>query len=113
MKSALLSEPNTILSVDSPNAYVSESAQRRLDALRSSVEVRLASLEAALADPTRGDSLEALILDLARVACEESQAAAAHACADTRLEAEMHIARARTAAQAAADQELAASAEAA
>src|SRR5215813_13193065 len=105
MKPAVLSESNTILSSDSQNEYVSEAAQRRLDALRSSVEVRLAALEAALADPSRGDALETLILDLARVACEESQAAAAHACADTRLEAETHIAQVRATAQAAVDQE--------
>src|SRR5262245_1298089 len=111
MKSAFLSDPNTNLSSDSPNVYVSESAQRRLDALRSSVEVRLAALEAALADSSRGDSLETLILDLARVACEESQATAAQACADTRLEAEMHIGQARTVAQAAVDQEVASSTE--
>ena len=111
MKSAVLSEPITILSADSPNVYVSEPAQRRLDALRSSVEVRLAALEAALADPSRGDALETLILDLARVACEESQAAAVQACADTRLEAEMHIGQARAAAQAAVDQEFASSAD--
>jgi len=61
--------------------------------------MRLAALEAALADPSRGDALEALILDLARVACEESQSAAAHACADTRLEAEMHIGQVRALAQ--------------
>ena len=36
MKSAVLSEASTNLSVDSPNVYVSEAAQRRLDALRSS-----------------------------------------------------------------------------
>src|SRR5262245_8188199 len=111
MKSAVLSDTNTNLSVDSPNVYVSESAQRRLEALRGSVDVRLAALEAALADPNNGDSLEALILDLARVACEESQATAAQACADTRLEAEMHIARTRSVAQAAIDQETAASEE--
>jgi myosin heavy subunit len=111
MKSAVLSDASTILSSDSPNLYVSESAQRRLDALRSSVEVRLAALEAALADPNSGESLETLILDLARVACEESQAAATQACADTRLEAEVNIARARSTAQAALDQEVAAGAE--
>jgi len=111
MKPAVFSESSTILSSDSPNVYVSESAQHRLDALRSSVEVRLAALEAALADPSRGDSLETLILDLARVACEESQATAIQACADTRLEAEMHIGQARTVAQAAVDQEVASSTE--
>jgi len=111
MKSAVLPEPNTISSVDAPDVYVSEPARRRLDALRSSVDMRLAALEAALADPSRGDALEALILDLARVACEESQSAAAHACADTRLEAEMHIAQARSAAQAVVEQEYASSAD--
>ena len=53
-----------------------EEAQRHLDALRGAIDLRLAALEAALSDPTRSTALEALILDLARVATLEAQAAA-------------------------------------
>ena len=109
MKSAVLTNAETIPSVESPNGYISEPAHRRLEALRSSVELRLAALEAALADPARGEALEGLILDLARVATEEAQASAANACVDTRLEAETLIRQARAAAQAAVEQEYAAS----
>src|SRR5205814_1585789 len=104
-------ESQTIPSVDSPNRHLSEPAEQQLAALRSSVEVHLAALEAALADPARADALEGLILDLARVACEEAQSAAVHACIDIRLEADMHIAQARGAAQTAVETEFAASAD--
>ena len=48
--------PDTILVSRLQNRRTSRStAQRRLEALRSSVDVRLAALEAALADPSRGE----------------------------------------------------------
>jgi len=59
------------------NDRLSEPAQRQLDDLRAALDDRLAALEAALADPARGESLERLILDLARAVTEESQAATA------------------------------------
>ena len=111
MKSALFANAETILSADAPNVYVSAPARRRLEALRSRVDIHLAALEAALADPTRADALEGLILDLSRVAMEEAQEAAADACADTRLEAELRIAEARNALQVEVDKESAASAD--
>jgi len=69
------------------------------------MDLRLATLEAVLADPGRGESLEALILDLARLATDEAQAAAAVAAVEARLEAETHLAHARAAAQEAIEQE--------
>ena len=50
-----------------------------LNTLRTAIDERLSELEAVLADPSRGESLEALILDLARLATAEAQQAAAHA----------------------------------
>jgi len=82
------------------NEHLSESAQRQLSALREALETRLAALEDVLADPSRGESLEGLILDLSRVATEEAQAAAATACLDTQVEADRQIAEAWTSARA-------------
>ena len=87
------------------NDTSSERAQQQLDALRTVVETRLSALEAVLADPSRGESLEGLILDLARVATEEARAVALKASLDARLEADARVADARTVAQEAIDQE--------
>ena len=78
--------------------HLPEVARRQLEALRSALEVRLARLEDVLADPTRGESLETLILDLARVATEEAQATAALACIDVKRSADAEHDRLRTAA---------------
>ena len=85
------------------NDHLSHSARRQLGALRSALENRLAALEEVLADPSRGESLEGLILDLSRVATEEAQAAAAQACLETRVEADTEIAALRASAKAALD----------
>ena len=45
------------------NEYLPETAQRHLASLRAAVEDRLTALEEVLADPSRGESLEGLILD--------------------------------------------------
>jgi len=77
------------------NEYLPETAQRHLASLRASVDDRLAALEEVLADPSRGESLEGLILDLSRVASEEAQAAAAKAVLDVQTQAEKDVAEAR------------------
>src|SRR4029077_12016810 len=105
MKASATVEPATVSLADPPNAYLAESAQKRLEVLRGAMDMRLSALEAALADPAQGGSLEALILDLSRVATDEAQAAAASACVDARLDADVRIAKAQAAAQAAIDHE--------
>ncbi|HUP39324.1 MAG TPA: PilZ domain-containing protein, partial [Vicinamibacterales bacterium] len=55
---------------------------KEVEALRSSLDTRLTALEQALADPTQHGSLEALILDLARIATEEADATTRHAVLD-------------------------------
>ena len=70
------------------DAHLSDQARHQLNELRSAIDVRLTVLEAVLADPSRGESLEGLILDLARVATEEAHAAATQACLEARSEAE-------------------------
>ena len=88
-----------------------DSPQRTLAGLRAALESRLAALEEALADPSRGESLESLILDLSRVAIEEAQAAASQACFQTKAEADRQLAQTVAAALAALDQGQADSAE--
>ena len=83
----------------------SERAQQQLDALRTAVETRLTALEAVLADPNRGESLEGLILDLARVATEEARAAALKTALDAKLDADARVAHAQMVAQEAIDEE--------
>jgi hypothetical protein len=91
--------------------HLSGSAQRTLTALRAALDQRLAALEEALANPARGDSLEDLILDLARAAGDEAQVAASKACLDTKAEADREIAQILASARAALEQERADSAE--
>ena len=81
--------------------HLPDSAQQHLTTLRGEIESRLATLEEVLADPSRGESLAGLILDLSRIATEEAQAAAAQACQLFRTEADRQVAEQRVAAAAA------------
>src|SRR5688572_12351371 len=83
----------------------------QLDALRTAIDQRLSELEAVLADPSRGESLESLIVDLARMATSEAQQAAAHACAVMKQQSEAALADARAEGRAAVDREHAATTE--
>src|SRR3954464_13257234 len=85
------------------NEQLSDSAQKHLTALRGEMESRLVMLEEVLADPSRGESLAGLILDLSRVATEEAQAAASEACLAIRTEADKELAAFRVSAKAAVD----------
>ena len=69
---------------------------KEVDALRASLDSRLAALEKALADPKQHGSLEALILDLARVATQEADATARSAVLDAQKAGEAAAAAART-----------------
>jgi chromosome segregation ATPase len=68
--------------------YLSETARREIDALRAALDSRLLALEAALAHPEPHESLEALVIDLARVATAEAEASAARASLDAQIEAQ-------------------------
>jgi len=63
--------------------YLSDMARRELDALRADLEAKLIALERALARPDQHDSLETLVLDLARAATVEAEAAASRAMLET------------------------------
>ena len=73
---------------ESGDVHLLESAQRQLDALRATIDARLAELDAALADPSRTSSLTGLIVELARLATTEAQAAATRACLQIRSDGE-------------------------
>ncbi len=83
-------------------------AQQELDALRQTLDLRLTALETALETPGHGDSLERLVLDLARVATEEAAAASRQAALHAETQARRQIAardQAETAARTAFDEE--------
>ena len=69
---------------------------KEIEALRALLDVRLAALEAALADPSQVESLEQLLFDLARVATEEADATVRKAYADAQRETQAAIAAARS-----------------
>jgi hypothetical protein len=74
--------------------YLSDTARRELDALRAALESRLLALEAALAHPDPHESLEALVIDLARVATSEAEASAVRASLEAQLESKSRAATA-------------------
>src|SRR6185369_4217906 len=92
---------------DSPSlaldAHLPDAARQELAALRSTLEHRLATLEEVLRDPSRGESLAGLILELSRIATEEAQVAASHACIEIKAEGDKEIAALRASAQAAVE----------
>ena len=61
---------------------------RELDGLRTALDTKLATLEAALKNPGHDDSLETLVIELARVATAEAEATAARACLQAKLAGE-------------------------
>lgn len=69
-------------------SYLSDTAQRELESLRSTLDARLVALERALADPDGAESLEALIIDLARAATEEAHTSAARKWLEAQLAVE-------------------------
>src|SRR5258705_6944284 len=81
-------QPAAELSPEARRRYLADAARRELDTLRASLDVRLAALEEALDHPDPRTSLEELVLNLARVATAEAEAAAARACLEAQLDAE-------------------------
>jgi hypothetical protein len=64
---------------------------RELDGLRTALDTKLATLEAALKNPGQDESLETLetlVIELARVATAEAEATAARACLQAKLAGE-------------------------
>src|SRR3989442_14395021 len=76
------------MSTDALRRYLDETAQRELDELRAALDERLSALEHALAHPSPKTSLADLVLELARVATAEAEAAAARACLQAQVDAQ-------------------------
>ena len=85
--------------------YLAAAAQQELDALRAEFDERLAALEAALARRDPRASLEQVILDLARVATSEAEAAARRATIEAQRHAEQQSAAPESELQRALDAE--------
>ena len=105
MNTAAFSPPGAGPSPEALRDYLSERSQQELDALRAELETRLGALENALTSPDECESLESLVLDLARVAKDEAEAATRRAIFDAQAEAQAQAdtagAEARTAIEAA------------
>jgi chromosome segregation ATPase len=84
--------PDKSSSTSAVRRQLSEAAAQELATLRAALDQKLAALEAALAGPAPGASLETLVIDLARVATAEAEAATAKACLDAQVEAEREAA---------------------
>ncbi len=76
--------------MDDLRTYLSETAQRELASLRAALDTRLMALEKALAHPDATESLEGLIIDLARVATDEAHASAARKWLEAQVSAQGH-----------------------
>jgi chromosome segregation ATPase len=83
--------------VDDLRTYLSETAQRELNTLRAALDTRLRALEKALAHPDPTESLESLIIDLARVASDEAHASAARKWLEAQASADAKAAAAAAA----------------
>ena len=92
---ATLSSSGTGPSPDALRNYLSERSRTELDELRSELDARLLALENALTSPDDCESLESLVIDLARVAMDEAEAAARRAIFDAQSDAQEQIEAAR------------------
>src|SRR6476646_7641722 len=97
---ATLSSSGTGPSPDALRNYLSERSRTELDELRSELDARLLALENALTSPDDCESLESLVIDLARVAMDEAQADAQVQIEAARADARTSIEAARTTAAA-------------
>src|SRR5712691_3249285 len=90
MRTTALAKADTGPSYAALRLHLSETTEE-LEDLRAALDTRLATLEAALANPDACDSLETLVIELARVATTEAEAAAARACLEAQLAASEQV----------------------
>jgi chromosome segregation ATPase len=95
MNTAALSPSGTGPSPDALRNYLSERSRTELDALRADLDTRLLALENALTSPDECDSLESLVIDLARVAMEEAEAATRRAIFEAQVDGQAQVESAR------------------
>jgi chromosome segregation ATPase len=91
--------PSPKAPVPPEGSSLSESANQELKALRTALEQSLAELEGALENPEQCDSVERLVLNLARLAIDEASATARRAILETRLSVQTQIDAVRAEAQ--------------
>jgi len=87
MTTAAFARAETGASVAALRRHVAD-LTRELDGLRTALDTKLATLEAALKNPGQDESLETLVIELARVATAEAEATAARACLQAKLAGE-------------------------
>ena len=75
-------------SPDALRNHLSERSKQDLDALRSELDMRLLALENALTSPDDCESLESLVLELARVAMDEAEASTRRAIFEAQTDAQ-------------------------
>lgn len=100
MSPDIASPPEADLSPAAVRQYLAGTSQRELDALRSALDTRLATLEAALVNPGESGTLERLVIELARVATAEADSTVTRVCLQAGLEARDAVAAAESAAHA-------------
>ena len=103
MNTATQSSSGTGPSPDALRNYLSERSRHELDTLRSELDARLLALESALTSPDDCESLESLIVDLARVAMDEAEAATRRAIFDAQTDAQAQVESARAEARTSID----------
>src|SRR5205809_689857 len=90
MPTAALAQADTGPSYAALRIHLSETTEE-LEDLRVALDAKLATLEAALANPDDCASLETLVIELARVATTEAEAAAARTCLEAQLAASEQV----------------------
>ena len=90
MINAAFAQADTGKSLTAVRRDLSETS-RELESLRAALDTNLATLEAALASSEPCDSLETLVIDLARLATAEAEAAAVRACLEVQLVAQEQV----------------------
>jgi chromosome segregation ATPase len=103
MNTATVSSSGTGPSPDALRNYLSERSRNELDALRSDLDERLQALENALTSPEDTESIETLVVDLARVAMDEAEASTRRAIFEAQADAQAQVDAARAEARTSID----------
>ena len=95
MKKASRSPSGSGPTPEALRSYLSEQSQQELDTLRGELDMRLAALENALTSPDETESLESLVVELARVAMDEAEASTRRAIVAAQVNAQTQTEAAR------------------
>jgi hypothetical protein len=92
--SAARAQDDLVASGAATTAHLSDTTGE-LERLRTALDAKLAELEAALDNPDQSDSLERLVIELARIATREADAAATRAASEAQRAAAQQVSRMR------------------